>query len=70
MEEGTESERLRQEVIRPAPPSPQVALLVPVQRSEPVVEAEQTGLRDYGREWGRVTHPRTHGTGTGTGLGC
>ena len=43
-------------------PSPQVALLVPVQCPKPVVEAEQTGLRDCGTEGGRVTRPRALGT--------
>lgn len=47
-------------------PSPQVALLVPVQGPKPVVEAEQTGLRDYGTEGGRVTQPRALGTRGGT----
>lgn len=47
-------------------PSPQVALLVPVQGPKPVVEAEQTGLRDYGTEGGRVTRPRALGTRGGT----
>lgn len=39
-------------------PAPQVALLAPVQRPKPVVEAEQTGLRDCGRESRRVTDAR------------
>lgn len=39
-------------------PAPQVALLVPVQRPKPVVEADQTGLRDCGREGRRVTDAR------------
>lgn len=38
--------RQRREVI--GLPSPQIALIVPVQRPEPVVEAEQTGLRNCG----------------------
>lgn len=39
-------------------PPPQVAFLVPVQGPKPVVEAEQTGLRDCGREGSRVTDAR------------
>lgn len=47
-------------------PSPQVALLVPVQGPKPVVEAEQTGLRDCGAKGGRVTGPPALGTRGGT----
>lgn len=38
-------------------PSPQVALLIPVQRPKPVVEADQTGLRDCGAEGRRLRPP-------------
>lgn len=40
--------------MRSAPPSPQVALLVPVQCPEPVVQAEQASLGDCGKEKGVV----------------
>lgn len=43
--------------MRSAPPSPQVALLVPVQCPEPVVQAKQAGLGDCGKEKGVVCDP-------------